>query len=103
MQVFLDNFTDSADTLLSDHTADSGHVWVTQSPWLISSNGVYRDNGGDSISQPGGEVDALIDPLIPTAWAANEITAKTRCDITGRYLYVFNGSGVLLNESGVLL
>ena len=79
----------------------------TDAPFNIWHDHIYVDDTPHALivtdKPTWGEVDAVIDPLIPTSWSSSEITAKTRCDISGRYLYVIDGAGTLLNSSGVAL
>ncbi|MCD1631365.1 hypothetical protein [Marinobacter shengliensis] len=50
-----------------------------------------------------GDLNAVIDPAIPLSWSNSQITAKPRATLSGKYLYVKDGNGQMLNTVGVQL
>ncbi|MDX1559724.1 MAG: hypothetical protein R3193_12495 [Marinobacter sp.] len=79
----------------------------TDTPFIKWHDFIYVDDTPHALvitDKPSwGTEGAIIDPLIPIAWGSAEITAKTRCNISGKYLYLIDGNGDLLNTNGVAL
>tara|TARA_R100001530_G_scaffold121069_1_gene88439 strand:- start:1939 stop:3099 length:1161 start_codon:yes stop_codon:yes gene_type:complete len=79
----------------------------TDTPFSLWHDFFYLDDTPHAViitDKPNwGDLNAVIDPAIPLSWSNSQIAAKPRATLSGKYLYVKDGNGQMLNTVGVQL
>lgn len=106
-----DNFVsydnDGNDSRYVDFVMEQWQFIYADTPFELWHDFIYLDDTPHAIVVTSGATwgteGVTIDPVVPTTWGSTSITAQARCALEGKYLYVFDGTGALLNTTGVPL